>query len=100
METNDRETLREIRDRTARTESRLVQLGDYVGANLRSKQRINIEMNVSGIVYVDIDALDVSISRIVTELQQRNLYLGGQSAVTIYCKGVRVCDLFPGEILK
>lgn len=68
---NIEETLKEIADRMRRMESRLVQLGDHVGANLRTKQRIEIVSDGDGTPpWVEIDALDVSISRIVTELQQ------------------------------
>lgn len=66
--------MNELLDRTRRLESRMVQLGDYVGANLRSKQRIEVYAGSSP--SVTIDALDVSISRIVTELAQHNVRRG------------------------
>lgn len=60
----------EMRDRLIRVESRMVQLGDYVGANLRSKQRIIITTTALGTA-IEIDALDVSLSRIYAELAHR-----------------------------
>lgn len=62
----------EILERTVRMESRMVQLGDYVGANLRAKQRIEIR-DASRSPYVVIDSLDVSVSRILTELEQHGV---------------------------
>lgn len=59
----------ELMERTIRIESRIVQLGDHVGANLRSKQRIHPHCDL-GVVTVDIDSLDVSVSRIFAELNQ------------------------------
>lgn len=61
------EVLGEILDRVVRTETRVVQLGDHVGANLRSKQRIDVEPTRESVV-VYIDALDVSLSRISAEV--------------------------------
>ncbi len=75
---NLEQNLKEILDRVTRLESRLVQLGDFVGANLRSKQRIEIEPPTAPSTppTVHIDALDVSVSRIRTELRQRADYTG------------------------
>jgi hypothetical protein len=61
------EMTREILERVIRIESRTVQLGDHVGANLRSKQRIEIEPTRESVVAY-IDAMDVSLSRISTEI--------------------------------
>lgn len=81
--------MNEVLDRTRRLESRMVQLGDYVGANLRSKQKIEIH-DADTWPTVRIDALDVSVSRIVTELRQHNVvrgevpvYLDGKTIFTI-----------------
>lgn len=60
---------KEMLDRVIRIESRMVQLGDFVGANLRTKQRITIHEYATGTA-VEIDALDVSLARIYTELSQ------------------------------
>lgn len=69
--------MKELLDRTRRLESRMVQLGDFVGANLRSKQRIEVRLRQpSETAYVVIDALDVSVSRIVTELWQHGVRHG------------------------
>lgn len=80
----------ELLDRSIRTESRLVQLGDHVGANLRIKQRIDIHRLPAGLVEVDIDSLDVSISRIYTELgtdhpgKEVKVFLNGVHVATVY----------------
>ena len=74
IENDTYDMTRERLDRTRRLESRLVQLGDFVGANLRSKQRIEVYEGSSP--SVTIDAIDVSISRIVTELAQHNVRHG------------------------
>lgn len=87
---NTERTLEEIRDRVTRTESRLVQLGDYVGANLRSKQRIEIVHGDDG-SHVEIDSLDVSMSRVLTEL--RNARYCGHD-IEVRCKHRLVCKLF------
>lgn len=93
----------ELLDRTRRTESRLVQLGDYVGANLRSKQRITITPGDKGVGLhkgvptVTIDALDVSVSRILTELAQHNVHA---PAVEVFCEGHLVFTLYPNEARK
>jgi hypothetical protein len=72
------EDVKELLDRTRRLESRLVQLGDFVGANLRAKQKIEVVIMGArtGVPYVRIDALDVSVSRIATELKQHNVRHG------------------------
>ena len=62
---------KELMDRVIRIESRVVQLGDHVGANLRTTQRIKILEVEAGVLQVNIDALDVSLSRIFAELRQR-----------------------------
>lgn len=67
MNTNIEEALKELLDRSIRTETRVVQLGDHVGANLRSKQRIDIEPTPTSVVAY-IDALDVSLSRVAAEV--------------------------------
>ena len=64
-----RTTEEETLQRLTRIETRIVQLGDHVGVNLRSKQRVVIHDDATG-VWVEIDALDVSLSRINTELEK------------------------------
>lgn len=74
MSDKDNALLHEINQRVTRTESRIVQLGDFVGANLRAKQKIEVREEVDGWV-VEIDALDVSLSRIASALRDaRRLY--------------------------
>lgn len=81
--------LKEVLDRVIRLESRMVQLGDHVGANLRSKQRIDIYMGADPRVVID--SLDVSMSRVLTEL--RKSQFKGQS-IEVWCNNQCVCDLF------
>lgn len=88
----DHELLQEVADRVTRTESRIVQLGDHVGANLRQKQRIAIRVGASGFTEVEIDALDVSISRVMTELKSHGVRA---SAVSVRHEGRIVATLYP-----
>ena len=86
---------RETLERVTRLESRVVQLGDHVGANLRSKQRIEIrrpDLADGGHPYVVIDSFDVSVSRILTEMRQANLHVG---SIDVYVGDALVCTLFP-----
>jgi phosphatidate phosphatase PAH1 len=62
----------EVLDRIIRIESRVVQLGDHVGANLRTKQRIAFRTDDKGDLVADVDSYDVSLSRILAELRQRH----------------------------
>ena len=87
------DTEHQILDRVIRMESRLVQLGDYVGANLRSKQRIDVSVSSIGVA-VEIDALDVSISRILAELKLQapdRVEVGAR--IPIFHKGKCVANL-------
>lgn len=65
----------EILDRTKRTECRMVQLGDHVGANLRTKLHIDVKKDEHD-TWVEVDALDVSISRIIAELKRLGIKKG------------------------
>jgi hypothetical protein len=71
----DKDRLDEINQRATRLESRLVQLGDYVGANLRTRMRIVVRSDGQD-TWVDVDAFDVSISRIVTTLREQGIQKG------------------------
>jgi hypothetical protein len=62
--------LKKISDRTTRLETRFVQLGDHVGANLRVKQCVTVSVSSIGIA-VEIDALDMSLSRVIAELHRQ-----------------------------
>lgn len=83
---------KETLERVTRLESRMVQLGDHVGANLRSKQKIEIRRPGSMQPYVVIDSLDVSVSRILTELRQANLHV---SSIDVCVGETHVFTLFP-----
>ena len=83
---------KETLERVTRLESRMVQLGDHVGANLRTKQRIEIRRPASMSPYVVIDSLDVSISRILTELRQANLHV---ASIDVCVGESHVLTLFP-----
>lgn len=61
------EAVQETLQRSIRIETRLLQLGDHVGANLRTKQRIDIEPTADSVV-VYVDSMDVSFSRIAAEV--------------------------------
>jgi hypothetical protein len=66
--TND-QVMQEILQRTVRMETRMLQLGDHVGANLRSRQRIDIEPT-PGSVVAYVDSMDVSFSRVMAEIRR------------------------------
>lgn len=85
------DNVKETKERVTRMESRLVQLGDHVGANLRTKQRIDVKYPPMDPLnpFVEIDSLDVSISRIVTELQQARI----SGHVDVQCQGRFVATL-------
>lgn len=83
--------LREVNQRTTRTESRMVQLGDHVGANLRLRMRTDVKRDGKS-VWVEVDALDVSISRIVTALQERGIR-EGQISVALNGRQIMIIDL-------
>lgn len=85
------ELLHELRDRVIRTESRIVQLGDHVGANLRAKQKIHPKVDGFGQWFVDVDSHDVSVSRILATLKERgitqrnvNVWVGGTHSFTLH----------------
>jgi hypothetical protein len=88
--------LKEILERLTRTESRIVQLGDHVGANLRTKQRIDIEHGANAVgnptAFIRIDALDVSLSRIVTTLRQCDRAL--PPSIPVFYNGKLVATVF------
>jgi hypothetical protein len=77
---NEKETL----ERVIRLESRMVQLGDHVGANLRTKQRIDIRASDTAAcrISITIDSLDVSLSRIYQEV---NLFYQSNPAFKEWC---------------
>jgi hypothetical protein len=91
----DTTLLMDIRDRMVRVESRLVQLGDFVGANLRSRQKIDVvpPENGSDVVSTTVDSLDVSIARIYAEMAtagfidvEADVFVDGAHVATLYPK--------------
>ena len=86
------EKVQEILDRVIRTESRVVQLGDHVGANLRHKMRIEIVRGPGNVTQIEIDALDVSLSRIVAELQRHQI---NAQAIGVWLEGRLVATVYP-----
>jgi hypothetical protein len=63
----------EILDRVIRIETRLMKLGDVLGVNLRSKDKITVT-HVHGKEYdVEISALDVSISAIISACKEQGI---------------------------
>lgn len=84
------ESAKELFDRIIRIESRLVQLGDHVGANLRTKQRIEVVVSATGVA-VEVDSMDVSMSRILTELSKRGVKTA--MSIPIFCKHKQVGSL-------
>lgn len=86
------EQLTEILQRMIRLESRMVQLGDHVGANLRTKQKIDIEHTPPDSNLVRIDKLDVSLSRILSELREQGIT---QSTVRVYHGDRCVAEIYP-----
>jgi hypothetical protein len=89
------EKVQKILERVVRTESRVVQLGDHVGANLRQQQRIEIHNVGSNLWQVEIDAMDVSLSRIVSELRRRQIRA---HAVGVWLEGQLVATVYPEAI--
>lgn len=88
------EILLEINQRATRLESRMVQLGDHVGANLRTKMRVDVQRE-GGRVWVDVDAVDVSLSRIHTALREASVHTG---EVEIMLGGVVIATIFPHNV--
>lgn len=85
--------LHELRDRAVRTESRIVKLGDHVGANLRTTQRITLTPQG-----VEIDSLDVSVSRILSEIEKAVRRDNAQfpNPIDVRCHGCLVFSLHHG----
>jgi hypothetical protein len=86
--------LMELRDRCVRMESRMVQMGDFVGINLRERQRIEVKRDGQGDVFVEIDALDVSLSRVLISLREKGHRTG---EVPVLLNGQRVATVFPAR---
>lgn len=92
MSTNiELDLLQEINQRVTRTESRMVQLGDFIGTNLRVRMRIAVRKH-AGDVWVEVDALDTAISRIYTELREHGVT---GIPVPVRCAGKDIATVYP-----
>lgn len=87
-------TLKEIKDRVTRLESRLVQLGDHVGANLRIRLQVNVRTDQFGEPWVEVDALDISFARIVCSLREHGYFRG---EIPIVFDGQRIGMAYPAR---
>jgi hypothetical protein len=85
--------LNEINQRAIRVESRMVQLGDYVGANLRTKMRVDVRDD-RGEVWVEVDAVDVSMSRIHTALREASVHAG---VIPVLFNGKTIATVYPDQ---
>jgi len=94
MDDEANKMLRDMRDRLVRVESRVVQLGDYVGANLRTKARVEIRFDGDECV-VEIDTMDMSVGRIFTTFQQERVQV---DRATLVCNGTRLGVLEFGPV--
>lgn len=89
------ERLDEVKDRLVRMESRMVQLGDHVGANLRVREKIDVKKDAQGDAFVEIDTPEQSLSRIVRIMRERGIKTG---EVPLLIDGVRVAVIYPARI--
>lgn len=94
MDNNDRALLKQINDRAIRIESRMVKLGDHVGSNLRTKMRVGVHSDDLG-TWVEVDAVDVSMSRIHTALREAHVHEG---QIPIRFEGKDIGLIFPRNI--
>lgn len=92
---NVEERIAEIKDRLVRMESRMVQLGDHVGANLRIRERIDVKRDAQGDAYVEIDSPEQSLSRIVRIMREEGITTG---EVPLLIGGLRVAIIYPARI--
>jgi hypothetical protein len=87
--------MEEMRDRLVRLESRMVQLGDHVGANLRVREKIDVKVDAQGDAYVEIDSPEQSLSRIVRIMREKGVTKG---EVPLLIGGLRVAIIYPARI--
>lgn len=87
--------IEEVRDRLIRMESRMVQLGDHVGANLRVREKIDVKFDAQGEPYVEIDSPEQSLSRIVRIMREKGVKAG---EVPLLIGGLRVAVIYPARI--
>jgi hypothetical protein len=73
----------------------VVQLGDHVGANLRTKMRVDVIKEPGKGPRVDVDAVDVSMSRIHTSLREAGVHVG---EIPIYLNGVEIAVIYPANV--
>ena len=66
--------LTEVAERIKRVETRLVVLGDKVGVDLRTETRVEVKLGgPKADPFVEINALDVSISRIMSAVKEADV---------------------------
>jgi hypothetical protein len=92
---NVEERIAELRDRLVRMESRMVQLGDHVGANLRVREKIDVKRDAQGDAFVEIDSPEQSLSRIVRIMREEGVTAG---EVPLLIGGLRVAVIYPARI--
>jgi len=82
--------LKEVNQRVIRTETRVVNLGDHIGLNLREQTKVELTHEGSELM-VRISALDVSISQIMNVLHRAGCDRGRH--VGVWCGGKFVCTV-------
>lgn len=91
------ERIAELKDRLIRMESRMVQLGDHVGANLRIREKIEVKRDGQGDAYVEIDTVEQSISRIVRIAREQGVDTG---ELPVLIDGLRVAVIYMQRVSK
>lgn len=84
-EDHNRFVLQELRDRAVRIESRIVNLGDYLGANLRTHNKVVVTVVDELTGFAALDGMDVSLSRMINEAKRAGLRSG--ASVPVYFAG-------------
>lgn len=79
----------EVLQRLVRLETRVVHLGDHMGANLRTQRRV--EVHPGNPAWAEVDALDVSLSRIISELARAGTEPG---CIAITHRGLPVASIY------
>jgi hypothetical protein len=59
--------------------------------------RTEVKTDAQGDLYVEVDELDVSMSRVVTTLREHGIKTGG---IPVVLKGQRICIVYPGPDIE